>query len=105
MVSGIIHMFVSAHLVAHMMVLLSCVILHALSEKCTWHPALHSVGTDISECDAKSGMMWARRAWSGSIGRSSRHVCVLRTDVPSGSVMDIGAFVFIFCSISALVVR
>lgn len=44
----------------------------------------------MRECDANCGMMWARRASSGSCGRSRRHVCILSTVVPSGNVMDIG---------------
>lgn len=63
------------------------------------------MGTDISECDANCGMMWARRASSGSCGRSSRHVCVLLTVVPSGSVMEIGDVVGVILRVGAAVVR
>jgi hypothetical protein len=38
------------------------------------HPVLQSVTTLTSECNANPGMMWARCAAAGSLGRSSVHV-------------------------------
>ena len=57
--------------------------------KSTSHPALHSVTTLIRECDAKPGMMWARRAATGRSGRS-KPVCVDRTCSPLGRRAAIG---------------
>lgn len=50
----------------------------------TSHPALHSVTTDINECEANPGMMCPRRAVIGSPGMFSVHSCVDFTLFPSG---------------------
>ncbi len=42
----------------------------------TSHLALHSMTTLMRECEANPGMMWARRAIVGRLGKSSMHVCV-----------------------------
>ena len=88
-----------------MIVVLLCVIMHSFLVKWTWHPALQSVGTDMSECNANFGMMCARLAAMGSCGRSRRQVCVLLTLLPSGSVMDIGVVVGVMLVAGACVVR
>ena len=52
----------------------------------TSHPALHSVTTDSSECEARSGMTCANRACLGSIGMSSSPSSVDCTFVPLGDI-------------------
>ena len=61
--------------------------------KSTSHPALHSVTTLMRECDAKPGMMWARRAAAGRPGRSNVPVCVDCTLSPLGRRATIGFWV------------
>ncbi len=49
---------------------------HPILVKRTSHPALQSVTSLTSECKAKPGMMWARHAAAGSLGKSNVHVSV-----------------------------
>jgi hypothetical protein len=53
-----------------------CVMVHPILVKRNSHPALQSVNTLTRECDANPGMMWARRAAAGSLGKSNVHVCM-----------------------------
>ncbi len=91
--SGIIHRPVRVHLFPHIIVRPRCVMVHPIFVKSTSHPALHSVTTLMRECDAKPGMMWARRAAAGRPGRSNIPVCVDRTCSPLGSRATIGFWV------------
>jgi hypothetical protein len=52
------------------------VMVHPILVKRTSHPALQSVTTLTSECDTKSGMMWARCTAAGSLGKTNVHVCM-----------------------------
>ena len=88
--SGIIHRPVRVHLLPHIIVRPRCVIVHPIFVKSTSHPALHSVTTLMRECDAKPGMMWARRAAAGRPGRSNVPVCVDCTLSPLGRRATIG---------------
>ena len=74
-------------------------------ENKTLHPALHRVTAEMSECDARPGMMWAARALGGRDGRSSVHVCVDCTRSPLGRRAVIGVLVGVMLSAGALVVR
>jgi hypothetical protein len=74
MVRGIIHRPVHVHLLLHRIVLLWCVIVHPILMKWTSHPVFVNVTTETRECDASSGMMCARCAAAGSIGRLSKQV-------------------------------
>ena len=78
------------HLLPHMIVRPRCVMVHPILVKSTSHPALHSVATLIRECDAKPGMMWARRAAAGRSGKSNVLVCVDCTCSPLGRCATIG---------------
>jgi hypothetical protein len=73
---GIIHNPVCMHLLLHRVVRPQCVMVHPILVKRTLHPALQSVTTLTSEWDAKPGMMWARCAVAGSLGKFNVHVCV-----------------------------
>jgi hypothetical protein len=68
---GIIHNPVRMHLLLHRIVHPQCVMVHQILVKRILHPALQSVTTLTGECDAKPGMMWARLAAAGSLGKSS----------------------------------
>ena len=61
--------------------------------KCTVHPALHSVTTERSECEARPGIMWAARALGGREGMSRVHVCVECTRAPFGRRATMGVVV------------
>jgi hypothetical protein len=80
------------HLFPHIIVRLQCVMVHPILVKSTSHPMLHSVITLIRECDAKPGMMWARRAAAGRSGRSNVPVCVDCTCSPLGRHATIGCW-------------
>ena len=56
----------------------------------TSHPTSQSFTTEVSEYDAKSGMIWHSLALLGSCGMSRSPMCVECTWSPSGSVTDIG---------------
>jgi hypothetical protein len=76
---GIIHDPVRMHSLPHRTVRTWCVMVHPISFKRTSHPALQSVTTLVSECNAKPGMMWTSRALAGSSGKSNVQVCMDRT--------------------------
>ncbi len=80
----IIYYPVHMHLLPHRVVQPRCVMVHPILVRRTSHPALQSVTTLTSECDANSGMMWARRAVAGSSGKSNVHVCMDCTWSPLG---------------------
>jgi hypothetical protein len=67
---------VCMHLLLHRIVQPRCIMVHPILVKRTSHPVLQSVTTLTSECNANPGMMWARRAKAGSLGKSNVHVCV-----------------------------
>ncbi len=103
--SGIIHRPVRVHLFPHIIVRPRYVMVHPIFVKSTSHPALHSVTTLMRECDAKPGMMWARRAVDGRPGRSNVPVCMERTLSPLGRGATIGVWVGWMLVTCALVVR
>ncbi len=72
----IIHNPMRMHLLQHRIVQPQCVMVHPILVKRTSHPALQSVTTLTSECDANPGMMWARCAAAVSLSKSNVHVCV-----------------------------
>ncbi len=74
MVRGIIHRPVCMHLLLYRIVLSRCMIVHPIFVKWTLHPAFVNVTTETRECDASPGMMCARCAAAGSIGRLSKQV-------------------------------
>ncbi len=76
---SIIHNPVCMHLLPHRIVRPRCVMVHPFLVKRTLHPALQSVATLMSECDANPGMMWERCAAAGSLDKSNMHMCVDRT--------------------------
>jgi hypothetical protein len=76
---GIIHSPVCMHLLPHIIVRPQCVMVHPILVSSTLHLALHSVTILTMECDAKPGMMWARCAAAGRLGRSNVPVCVDHT--------------------------
>ncbi len=86
----IIHNPVCMHLLPHRIVWPQCVMVHPILGKRTLHPALQSVTTLTSECDANPGMMWARRAMAESLGKSNVHVCVDCTWSPLGRHAMVG---------------
>jgi hypothetical protein len=73
---GIIHNPVCMHLLPHRIMRSQCVMVHPILVKRTSHPALQSVTTLTSECDANPGMMWARRAAARSLGKSNVDACM-----------------------------
>ena len=73
--------------------------------KVTSHPALHSVTTDISECEANPGMMWPRRASIGRPGTLTVHLCVDLTLFPSGRLTVIPSSMISLSVTGAAVVR
>jgi hypothetical protein len=75
---GIIHNPVQMHLLPHRIVWPPSIMVHPILVKMTLHPALHSVTPQTSECNVKPGMMWARHAMAGSLGKSNTHMCVDR---------------------------
>ncbi len=81
---GIIHNPMRMHLLPYRIVRPGCVMVHPILVKRTLHPALQSVTTITSECDANPGMIWARRAAAGSSCKSNLHVCVDHTWSPLG---------------------
>ena len=93
------------HLFPHIIVRPRCVMVHPIFVKSTSHPALHSVTTLMRECDAKPGMMWARRAAAGRPGRSNVPVCVDCTLLPLGRRATIGFWVGWMLVTCAAVVR
>jgi hypothetical protein len=73
---GIIHNPVCMHMLLHRIVQPQCIIVHPIFVKRTSHLALQSVITLTRECNAKPGMMWARRTAAGSLGKSNMQVCM-----------------------------
>jgi hypothetical protein len=73
---GIIHNPVCMHLLPHRIVRPQWVMVHPILVKRALHPALQSVTTLTDECNANPGMMWARCAAAGSLGKSNVHLCV-----------------------------
>jgi hypothetical protein len=76
------------HLFPHIIVRPRYVMVHPIFVKSTLHPTLHSVTTLMRECDAKPGMMWARRAADGRPGRSNVPVCVERYLIAVGQACN-----------------
>jgi len=73
--------------------------------KLTLHPALQRVTAEISECEARPGMIWAVRALVGRDGRSNVQVCVDWTRSPLGSRAVIGVMVGVMSRAGASVVK
>jgi hypothetical protein len=73
---GIIHNPVRMHLLLHRIVRPRYLIEHPIFVNSTSHPTLHSMTMLMRECEANPGMMWARHAVVGRLGKSSMHVCV-----------------------------
>jgi hypothetical protein len=88
--SGIIHRPVRMHLCPQTSVRPRYEIVQPVFVKLTLQPALQSVTAEISECDARPGIMWAARALGGRAGRSNMQVCVDWTRSPLGSRAVIG---------------
>ncbi len=76
---GIIHNPVCMHLLLHRIVQPRCVMVNPILVKRTLHPVLQSVTTLTSECDANPGMMWARHAAAGSLGKT---ICMCAWTAP-----------------------
>ena len=74
--SGIIHKPVRVHLCPQTSVRPRYDMVQPIFVKFTLQPALQSVTAEISECDARPGIMWAARALGGRAGRSKVQVCV-----------------------------
>jgi hypothetical protein len=102
---GVIHNPVCMHLLPHIIVQLRCVMVHSIFVKRTPHPALQSVTTLTSECDAKPGMMWARRAVAGSLGKSNVHLCMDCTWLPLSRCVTMGLLASCMLVTGAPVVR
>ena len=62
-VIGIIQRPVVLHFLPHTIVLPRCVMVQPIMVNSTLQPALQSLVTDSSECDARPGMMWPCRAF------------------------------------------
>jgi hypothetical protein len=73
---GIIHNTVRMHLLLHKIVRSQCIMVHSIFVRRISHRVLQSVTTLTSEWYAKPGMMWARHAAAGSLGKSNVHVCM-----------------------------
>ena len=56
----------------------------------TSHPALHNFTTEIKECDASTGMIWAILACGGSCGRGRGPKLLELMWTPSGNFTRIG---------------
>ncbi len=92
---GIIHNPVRMHLLPHRIVQPRCVMIHPILLKRTLHPALQSVTTLTSECNAKPGMMWARGVMVGmcglhlvSVGQACDDDFVGKSYVGDGGISD-----------------
>jgi hypothetical protein len=81
---GISHNPVCMHWLPHIIVRPQCIMVHPILVKRTSHRVLQSVTTLTSECDGNPGMMWARHAAAGSLGKFNVHVCVDHTWSPLG---------------------
>jgi hypothetical protein len=73
--------------------------------KRTLHSALLSVTTLTIECNAKPGMIWARRAAAGRPGKFNVQVCVDCTWLPLGRCATMGLLASCMLVIGAPVVR
>ncbi len=71
----------------------------------TLHPSLHSMTMLMRECEANPGMMLARRAVVGRLGKSSMHVCVDCTHSLLGKHATMGLMVRWTLLTGALVMR
>ncbi len=102
---GIIHNPVRVHLLPRRIVRPRYLIKHPISVNSTSHPALHSIAMLMRECEANPGMMWARRAIVGRVGKSSMHVRVDCTRAPLGKHATMGLMARWTLLTGALVVR
>jgi hypothetical protein len=93
------------HLLPHRIVHPRYLIKHPFFVNSTSHPMLHSMTTLMRECEANPGMMWARRAIVGRLGKSSVHVCVDCTHAPLGKHVTMGMRAHWTLLMGALVVR
>ena len=82
----IIHSPVLVHFLPFMIIFPLCFTVTSILVKVISQPASHSVTTESREWDARPGMMYPVRAFSGKPGRLSRHLWVDLTLFPSGSV-------------------
>ena len=79
---------------------------HPILVKCDLQPVLHRVTTDRSNCEARSGIMWAARTLGGREGMLRVQVCVECTSgVPFGRQAMIGVVVARILVAGASVVR
>ncbi len=104
-ISGIIHSPVLVHLLPHSIVRPLYLIVHPILLNVTSQPALQRLTTEMRECDARLGSMWACRACSGRASMSNLHVCVVQMRSPFGSWARMGAFVGCLSVKGAVVVR
>jgi hypothetical protein len=102
---GIIHNPVRMYLLPHRIVRPRYLIEHPIFVNSTSHLALHSVTMLMRECEANPGMMWARCAIVGRLGKSSVHVCVDCTRPPLGKCATMGLMARRTLLTGALVVR
>ena len=74
-VIGIIQRPVVLHFLPHTIVLPRCVMVQPIIVNSTLQPALQSLVTDSSECDARPSMMWPCRAFEvGAAYQGCRYV-------------------------------
>jgi hypothetical protein len=102
---GNIHNPVPMHLPPHRIMRLRYLLKHPIFVNSTSHPTLHSVTMLMRECEANPGMMWARRAGVGRLGKSSMHVCVDCTRSPLGKHAMMGLMARWMLLSEALVMR
>jgi hypothetical protein len=102
---GIIYNPVCMNLLLHRIVHPRYLIKHPIFVNSTLHPALHSMTMLMRECKAYPGMMWARRAGVGRLGKSSMHVCVDCTRSLLGKSAMMGLMACWMLLTGALVVR
>jgi hypothetical protein len=102
---GIIHNPVRTHLLPHRIVRPRYLIKHAIFVNITSHPMLHCMTTLMRECEANPGMMWAKHAIVGRLGKSTVHVCVDCTRAPLGMRAAMGLMAHWTLLTGALVMR
>jgi hypothetical protein len=93
------------HLLPHRIVRPWYLIKNPIFMNSTLHPTIHSVTTLMKECEANPGMMWARHAGVGRLGKSSVHVCVDCTHSPLRKRATMGLMERWMLLMGALVVR
>jgi hypothetical protein len=87
---SIIHNPVHMHLLPHIIVRPQCIMIHPFFCEEHVRPALQSVTTLISACDAKPWMMWARHTRAERWGKSNVNVCLDCTWSPLGRCAMMG---------------